>query len=272
MKLSVMSYTLARGRRDEDFDLVRMCRLTLELGLEGIDMVTLYGRHPREVRKLLDDFGLRAVCHTFMADLNHTDAKAQQPALDSIRRGLDNAKAIGADKVMIVTPGKEGVPRHETRRNFIRGLQQAAPWAQAAGIALTVENFPGATSPFVLASDFQEARKEVPGLKLTFDNGNVFTGGEDPAESFRRCAADVAHAHFKDWEICTDGLLGLDGRRYRGALIGEGVLDQKSCLAAMKEAGYGGFINIEYEGSKYDPEEATRRAAKYLTGLMAELG
>lgn len=271
MKLSVMSYTLARGKRDEDFDLLRMCQFTLELGLEGIDMVTLYGRHPREVSRLLGDFGLKAVCHTFFADLNHAEPKAQQPALDTIKRGIANAVAIGADKIMVVTPGKEGVSRDDTRNNFIRGLQQAAPWAKDAGITLTVENFPGAASPFVTASDFHAAQRAIPGLKLTYDNGNAGTG-ENPAESFRLCAKDVVHAHFKDWELCTDGMLGLDGRRYRGALIGEGIVDQRSCLAAMKKAGYPGYINIEYEGSKYDPEEATRRAAKYLTGLMAELG
>jgi sugar phosphate isomerase/epimerase len=143
--------------------------------------------------------------------------------------------------------------------------------AKEAGITMTVENFPGADSPFVIAGDFHEAQREVPGLKLTFDNGNAFTG-ENPAESFQLCAADVVHAHFKDWDICTDGMLGLDGRRYRGALIGEGVLDHKACLAAMEKAGYQGYINIEYEGNKYDPEEATRRATQYLTELMAEPG
>ncbi|MEI7436497.1 MAG: sugar phosphate isomerase/epimerase, partial [bacterium] len=219
MKLSVMSYTLARGKRDQDVDMVRMCEFTVELGLDGIDVVTLYGRHPREVRRLLDDFGLKAVCHTFPGDLNHSCSKEQQPALDNIKRGIENAVAIGSDKVMVVTHGKDGMDRNESRKNFICGLQKAIPWAKAAGITMTVENFPGATSPFVLASDFNEAKREVPGLKLTYDNGNAFTG-ENPAESFRLCAADVVHAHFKDWEIVADGMLGLDGRRYKGALIG----------------------------------------------------
>jgi len=42
----------------------------------------------------------------------------------------------------------------------------------------------------------------------------------------------------------------------------------KACLAAMKKAGYKGYINIEYEGNKYPPDAATRRAAKYLRTLM----
>ncbi|MCC6581923.1 MAG: sugar phosphate isomerase/epimerase, partial [Phycisphaeraceae bacterium] len=184
--------------------------------------------------------------------------------------GLDHAVTIGADKIMVVTPGKEGVARDETRRNFIAGLKRAAPWAKDAGITLTVENFPGAFSPFVTASDFHAAQNELPDLKLTFDNGNAGTG-ENPAESFRLCAADVVHAHFKDWDLVGNGMLGLDGRRYRGALIGEGIVDHRAVLTEMKKSGYRGYINIEYEGDKYTPEDATRRAAKYLTGLMADL-
>ena len=55
-------------------------------------------------------------------------------------------------------------------------------------------------------------------------------------------------------------------------MIGEGVLDHRSCLEAMHQAGYRGYINIEYEGNDYAPEEATRRATAYLREIMARLG
>jgi sugar phosphate isomerase/epimerase len=272
MKLSVMSYTLARQLSPDQLDLVRMFEFTRELGLEAVDIVTTYGRHPREVRRLLDDFGLRAACHTFNADFNQTDAAVLQEALDTVRRGLENAVVLGAPSIMVVTPGKEGVAREETRRRYIEGFARAVPFAREAGVNLTVENFPGALSPFVTAADFLEAKRKVPDLRLTFDSGNVFTGGEDPAASFRLCAGDVVHAHFKDWTHPepSAGMLGLDGRRYTPALIGEGLLDHRGCLAAMREAGYGGYINIEYEGDAYNAEDATRRAVTYLTGLLDE--
>jgi sugar phosphate isomerase/epimerase len=174
---------------------------------------------------------------------------------------------------MIPTPGKPDVPRDQVRRNIIATLKEALPTARRAGITLTIENFPGATSPFVIAADVLEAVNAAPGLQLTFDNGNVFTGGEDPAKSFERCAAHIVHAHFKDWEIVApdQGFKGLDGRHYRGALIGEGLIDHRRCLAAMKQAGYRGYIDLEYEGNRYSPEEATRRAGRYLQKLMAEV-
>jgi sugar phosphate isomerase/epimerase len=272
MKLCMMSYTMAR--RPELFSIRSMLELTRELGLDAIDYVTLHDTPAAELRKVTDDFGIAVACHTFIADLNFANQRERQPGIDAAKRGIEAAVALGAGMVMIPTPGKEGVPRAESRRNIIEGLKEVCDIARQAGVTATVENFGGAKSPFVIADDVLEAIREVPGLALTFDSGNVLTGGEDPALSFARCAEHTIHAHFKDWRL-TDpgkGLLGLDGRWYQGAVIGEGIVDHRSCLEAMKRAGYGGHINIEYEGNDYTPAEATRRAAAYLRGIMAETG
>ena len=68
------------------------------------------------------------------------------------------------------------------------------------------------------------------------------------------------------------GGTGIWGIAVGADFIGEGLVDQKACLAAMQQAGYAGYINIEYEGNAYPPDEATRKAAAYLQGLMRELG
>lgn len=276
MKLAVMSYTLARRVPADQFDIPAMCRLAQEIQVKGIDMVTTYGRPASDLRRMVADHGLKTVCHTFMADLNVSDAAALQKGLEQVRQGIDNAVALGTDKVMLVTPGKAGIPRDQTRRAFVRGIQQALPWARAAGITLSVENFPGADSPFVTSADFKAALQEIPELRLTFDSGNVFTGGEDPADSFRQCAKQVIHAHFKDWDVVPEGgrMKGLDGRFYESALIGEGAMAplHGRVLDAMRAAGYAGYINMEYEGMKYPPDEATRRIARYLRSLAPDLG
>ena len=276
MKLSVMSYTLARQgwKRDGVFDLKGMCELARSLEIDGVDMVTNYGIVPGAVRRALDDHGLKTVCYTFgVSQLNAATAAERVAGVDAVKAGLDTAVALGTDKVMIVTPGKAGVPRDISRRQYIRGLQECTALARHAGITMTLENFPGADSPFVISSDVMEAIREVPGLKVTFDNGNVLLGGEDPAVSFQRCAGHVVHAHFKDWVLDKTGKAreALDGRRYESALIGEGIVPHRPCLKAMKQAGYSGYINIEYEGNKYPPDEATRRAAAYLRNMMATL-
>ena len=275
MKLSLMSYTFSRQgwKKNEKFDLEGMCRVGQELKIDGADIVTNHGLPAAEIKRVLADHGIKPVCYTFGAALNFPAAPERAAGVDAVKAGVDIAVAIGAPLIMVITPGKNGVPRDVSRRQFIQGLQESTDFARKAGINISIENFPGADSPFVISSDVLEAIREVPGLKLTYDNGNVLTGGEDPAVSFTCCAEHVVHAHFKDWVRVArgQGNEGLDGRWYKAALIGEGLVDHKACLQAMKQAGYKGYINIEYEGNTYPPDEATRKATGYLQGLMREL-
>ncbi len=273
MKLSTMTYTFSRQK--EHFDLDRMLRFTAEY-MDGIDFVTLHDRPAKELRARADDLGIPIACHTFFArTLPSEDPAERQQGIDQCKQGIEAAVILGAPVVMIPTLlPPDGTSRETWRRGWMEGLRHVMPLAQEAGVDLSIENFPGEHSAFVLASDFEEARAAIPGLKLTYDNGNAGSG-ENPAESFARCAAHVVHSHFKDWDIREEPEEGfkrmLDGRFYRPALIGEGDIDHRACLRAMRDAGYDRFINIEYEGNRYDPFEATRQAAEYLREILAGL-
>ena len=271
MKLSMMSYTMAR---QPNFDVKRMFELTVELGFAGVDMVTCYDIPAADVRKMADDYGVPIVAHTFFAAIAAFDAKERKEGLEKCKRSLEDAVTLGAPVVMIPTPPTAGVDRDAARRNWIEGLKLVVPMAAEAGVILTVENFPGKESPFVIADDVLEAIEAVPGLKLTYDNGNA-ASGEEPAQSFARCAEHVVHAHFKDWTVKDEPAEGyremLDGKYYRPALVGEGVVDHAAVLAAMKAAGYDGCINIEYENDDYVAGDGIRKAADYLRATWAGL-
>ena len=272
MKIAMMSYTMARGGEwAKSHDVAALCRFTRELGLDGIDWVGTYGHEPREVRRICDDHGLGTVCYTFGAGIQSPDPAERQAGRDKVKAGLEAAGALGADKVMIIVSGVADVPREETQRRALDELPAAVEMGEARGIRITIEHFPGANSPFVTAADMELAVAAVPGLKITYDNGNLVTAGEDPAEGYRRSKDHIIHAHFKDWELVADGRPGLDGRRYRGALIGEGIVDPLPCLRAMAEGGYQGYIDFEYEGNRYDPAEAMRKGLPPLLEMLEAL-
>lgn len=270
MQIAVMSYTLARGRASgEPFDVAGLCELTVSLGLEWVDWVTTYEHEPAFVRRIMDDHGLRTCCYTFFADLT-------TPAgYDVFRAGIDAAVALGADKVMLPVAGKPDVPREETFRRYVGGLAEVLGAATAAGITVTVENFPSPNSPFITSTDVNRAVAELPELRITFDNGNVTCGGEQPGESFARSAPWVVHAHLKDWYILPAGsegaFRGLDGRWRRGALLGDGAVDQLATLRAMRAAGYQGCLDIEYEGRELAPREATIEGVRRVRAWLDEL-
>jgi sugar phosphate isomerase/epimerase len=262
MKLCMMTYTMARrGVGVED-----IVRCAEDLGLEGIDWVSTYGRKARDLKALSAAAGLTVAAHTFFLS-NFPEGDTWR---DDAKRGLDDAVTLGAPVVMIPTGGCTGMSRDEFRTRWTDALAEIAPWAKQAGVALTVENFPGANSAFVTAADYAAAKALVPDLKLTFDNGNA-ASGEDPVASFEACVDHVVHIHLKDWDIRDTAAEGfrqmLDGRYYKPALIGEGDIPTAACWQAFAEAGYEGYLNIEYEGNEIPAEEAMGRAVRYLRSL-----
>ena len=263
MKLCMMTYTMAlQGFGVEDF-----IKTAVDCKMDGIDWITTYGRDPKDLKKMSHDAGLEIACHTFFAQkfLN-----GEENWLDDIKQSIENAVILGAPVVMIPTCTKPDMNRDAFRNMWIEGLKQIAPLTDDAGLILTVENFPGKLSAFVTADDYFKAKAEVPQLKLTYDNGNA-ASGEDSIESFKRCADDVVHAHFKDWDISVTPQEGynefLDGKYYKPALISQGDVDTAGVWKAMKEYGYKGFINIEYESNAIKADKATQIAVDYLRSL-----
>ena len=299
MKISMMSYTMARGEWGKHHNIEELCQFTQELGLEGIDWVTTYGVDPKEIRRITDDYSLKTVCYTFFADINFPDKRDRQPGVDKIKEGIEIALTLDTDKIMLPIGGKDGLSREESRRNVIEGLKEAVEIGKEYSLTVTVEHFPDKRGPFIVSADVNEALREVPDLRITYDAGNLLIGGEDPVAGFVNSREAIVHAHFKDWVIETygKGLEGADGRTYVGALVGEGIVDYKSVLEAMsaggrgsvrhfptgvsrtqmtisnfpKESRYTGYINLEYEGNQYEPREAMIKGVKYLRSIISEL-
>jgi L-ribulose-5-phosphate 3-epimerase len=266
MKYAMMTYTFAHQLR-EKVDMVQVCQWARKFNLEGMDQVGLYGHPAHEIRTMADDHGLKIVCYTFGVDLNFPEARQREAGLDKIREGLEIAKVLGAPMIMLPLGGKAGLTREQSQRNFIEGLKPATRLATAAGIKISVEHFPDPIGPFVTSADVNKLTAEIPEMYVTFDSGNVMTGGEDPRDGFLNSKSRIIHAHFKDWTLSADGqsgMLGLDHRRYECALIGEGIIDYPALIKTMNEAGYDGYVNIEYTACKYSPEIAIGKALEYL--------
>ena len=276
MKISMMTYTMARGMKPgEKFDVAGLCRFARELGLEAVDWVSTYGYAPREIRKVTDEYGLRNICHTFFCDLNSPTSDGRAPGRDAFQLGIETALILGAPLVMLPVPGKKEFSREQSFQNVAAGLKEVIGFADRAGVTVTVENFPSPFSPFIVSADVNRAVAELPQLRITYDNGNVTTGGESAPDGFLRSAPYVVHAHFKDFRVCAETDRGafrcLDGEFRRAVLVGDGDVDQIGALKAMKKLGYQGHINFEYEGAEYTPREATIEGVRRLREWMASL-
>lgn len=275
MKLGAMIYSFGPAIRSGEMtqrDVIDFCA---ELGLACVDTMTGLGDDPwPEVRKMAEDAGLFISCHITSANLATGEPGARTESMDRVRQAIVDAKALGTDKVMVVTgqipPGDSREATQQRIGEAFRHLieEEAGP----AGVQLCIEDFPGENSPHRTSAELLAVCEIAgPGFGVCFDTGNFYCGGEATEDAWPRLAAKTIHSHLKDWAWDENGRLSTpDGRHFSPELVGRGIVDYPAVLALMKRSGYGGALSFEYEGGM-NRAEAAREGIASLRSVLESI-
>ncbi len=277
LKLGFMIYSLSRALADETLSVPGALALMKELGVEGVDITAghVAGYSNAEVKQMVADAGLEISAWIAGSNLTMADADARRTAIDEIRGIIDTAAEVGTANLLVTTGGcAEGQDRNEGRRNVAAGLAEVLPRAQQAGVTLSIEDFGSPVAPYQTSDECIETCELAgPGLKMTYDSGNMVMGDEDPVAFLEAVKDLTVHAHAKDWERLPDdadfGLTSRAGKKYIGTVVGSGVLDYPAIVAGLKAMNYEGYLSFEYEG-RGDPVQAAREGMAYLRDLVAD--
>lgn len=273
MDFSLMTYTVQPTQPGGLQSLEEMADFAVELGFGALELSAhnLAGRSAAEFRAICSDRGLRVSCINGGANLVAEDEATFAAGLNQAREYLTLAQELDCPTIMIVpTPAASLDDKPRARARMAEGLRALVAEAQPLGVTVTVEDFPEVLTPCCSIADVRALLELVPGLMVTYDNGNWIIGGDDPVEAVHACAGRIANAHIKDWELSpTPSRKQLpDGRWVRGGLHGQGIIDHAAVFAALRETGYDGWLAFEYEGP-LDHVEATRRGIQYLRSVLA---
>jgi inosose dehydratase len=103
-------------------------------------------------------------------------------------------------------------------------------------------------------------------VKLELDVAHYLQGGGDPAAAVRKYQRRLLFLHLKDTKPSPSAHDG-----YEFAELGQGRVDFKTLLAALKETHFRGWGIVELDGerpgSKRTPEESARMSKQYLESL-----
>ena len=140
-------------------------------GMEAIDWVSTHHTEPAELRKISEDAGLRIAAHTMIKE---KFLRRETDYLDEFKASLDDACILGAPVLMLPPfPRIRQVSLEDDRKAWTEYYAQALPLARKAGVTLTLESTGMINSPIVTVSEALEVLRNVPGLKLTLDHGNM---------------------------------------------------------------------------------------------------
>ncbi|MBV6459125.1 MAG: hypothetical protein HONBIEJF_02268 [Fimbriimonadaceae bacterium] len=235
------------------------------IGAEGVELLDFFYKDRDADRahaiKALEETGLP--CGVFSVGNNFAKPTPEdrKNELGKIRFGIDEAVTFKAGTVRVFSGDvSEGITFEDAREWIIEGLTEASNLAAEAGVNLALENHGKLAGRGDQVREIileVRARSGNDALGANPDTGNFLLVNQPSHEAIRQ-VADLAYmVHFKDFAKASEGHDGfayaaLDGGKYCGTAIGEGEVDLAECLRSLKQVGFNGWLNTEYE-SEEDP-------------------
>jgi sugar phosphate isomerase/epimerase len=216
-----------------------------DMGLNYVECSGTYGLSAQDLRKALDDLGLK----------NSGTHSGMDQYENDIEGVIELNKTLGSGFSALAWIGKE---RYEGGWDkFAKELEPIGRKLKEAGLVFGYHNH-----------DFEfQLQNGKPGLDILFESVDpsmlssqldvywVAYGGKDPVDYIKKLKGRIPQVHYKD------GKLGEGKPHYLP--VGQGDLDWDAIMAACYDSGVE-FASIELDDSPGDPLDAVRESVEFL--------
>lgn len=197
----------------------------------------------------------------------------------NMRRHIDLAAELGIKLLRHDVshgnhPGDDSTLFDEALPVIAKHAKEVAQYAATKGVTTSIENH----GYFVQGSE--RVRRVIhavdePNFKTTLDIGNFLCTDEDPVVAVGNNLPYASIVHLKDFYVRTqdsgEGFFKSRGGKFlRGAIVGQGDIDMRGVIGAVKASGYDGFVSIEFEGHE-DPLVGCSRGINNAIRLFDEV-
>ncbi|MBI5084348.1 MAG: sugar phosphate isomerase/epimerase [Acidobacteria bacterium] len=145
-------------------------------------------------------------------------------------------------------------------------LKKVLPLAERHGIAIGIEphqSITKTTSGLLRVATLVDS----PMLRINYDTGNAYLGGEDPYEGLQAVSRRVVHIHAKDISVQhAEAEKGKVTGTPVGCACGDGVIDWRRVVSILRSAGFEGVLSVECG----TPAQA-ERSLQHLNEVLADV-
>jgi sugar phosphate isomerase/epimerase len=238
-------------------DLMGTVRSVARLGYEVVEFYSPYYQwttdYAREVRKLLDDLGIR--CPS-----THNGRVALEA--DGLKKAIELNQILGSKTIVMASPGR--IAARDDWKRVAEILTQAAEALKPLQMRAGYHNH---QTEFREVDGFRPmpflAEHTPENVTLQFDVGTCVEVGYDPIAWIEAHPGRIRSLHLKDWGAGAD-------RGYQ-VLFGEGDTPWKTLLDAAEAKGGAEYYLIEQEGSRYSSLETVERCLANFRKLRPKL-
>ncbi len=280
MRIGVSMYSYAQSIQKGLLDIPGFIREAKVSGAEGVELLEYFykdlDRDREAALEALREAGLPCPIFSVGNNFAKSDPEERQKQFQRIVFGIEEALRYGANVVRVFAGDvSEGITYDQARGWIIEGLSEASKVAHAKGVKLALENhgtLAGRGDQVRGIIDDVRALSGTDVLGANPDTGNFLLVNQPSHEAIRQVAPMANMVHFKDFMAAPANHEGwaytaLDGQKFLGTAVGEGMVDLGQCIKELKDSGFDGWLSVEYEGVE-DPFTAVPRsienARKYL--------
>jgi sugar phosphate isomerase/epimerase len=257
-RLSVSASGLSRHFRDS-------LKIAHDLGVDGIEVDARYGLSPdevsrsglRQIRKWLEDYGLRVSAVNFPTRRGYGDSDALEARVTATKSAMQLAYDLGA-RLLTLHVGEIPLSDDEPEwKLLLEVLADLGAWGDRVGTTIAVEA--GRADPEDLLRLFTALPQGAVSCDLS--TGLLVVHRHDPVEAIQLLGQHVVYVH------ATDAIAGLIAGRGRAVVLGTGQVDFPAVLGSLEEQAYHGWLSLE----AVEPV-AARREIENVVGFLRSIG
>jgi len=279
MRIAVSMYSYNAAVQAGRLDLPGFIREASQAGADGVELLDYYypsggqdaegvERSRAAAKEALAETGLPVPNFSVGNNFAKPDPQERESQVGRIRFGVDEALAYGAGVVRVfagdVAPG---LTFDQVRVWIVEGLASASIYAHERGVRLALENHGKLAGRGDQVRGLIDDVRAICGndaLGANPDTGNFLLVDQPSHEAIVQVAPVAIMVHFKDFAPAPADYEGwtyesLAGKRYLGACVGEGLVELEMCINNLRDAGFDGWLSVEYEGLE-DPLVAVPRS------------
>ncbi len=239
-----------------------------DYGIEAVEYVNQFFKDKAKDEKYLADLKSRVADHgvkslLIMIDgegnLGDSDEAKRTQAVENHYKWIEAAKFLGCHSIRVNARSNDKLPAAEQSKLATEGLRRLSEFGATHALNVIVENHGGLSSDGAwLAKVIKDVG--LPNCGTLPDFGNFRIGGANEYDRYKGVAELMPYAK------------GVSAKSHDFNEAGEETrTDYRKMLKIVLDAGYHGFVGIEYEGSKLSEPDGIKATKKLLEKVRAEL-
>ena len=276
-KISLAEWSLHKALFAEEFtNLDFPVKAKNDFGIDAVEYVNQFfmdkaqdQAYLKELKTRCDDLGVKSLL--IMCDgegyLGDVDTAKRNEAVDKHKKWLEAAKFLGCHSIRVNAFGRGTA--EEVAAAATDGLRSLSEFAKPFDINVIVENHGSYSSDGVWLTSVIAAT-EMDNCGILPDFGNFCIRRSDGSEWGGECIEE--YDRYKGVKEMMPFAKGVSAKSYDFDEAGNCVeTDYDRMLAIVKEAGYRGYVGIEYEGSKLSEPDGIVATKKLLERVGASI-